>query len=151
MFRALRAFLLTQSQMQVALATLTETLRERGTDQTQTEAVAERVRLLEVNLEQQLAEAQALLVKAGSLKAASRAAEVRMQRANESAQSLEQSDDDIPSPEEVAAAYSDLGLPLGYGPGGPQEGVPGVPGYVEANRLGKSQANAMKWGKHGQG
>jgi len=146
MFRTWKAHINATERAAHSLQLLAEILQERPTEASQVDALSERVRTLEVTLEAQFAEATALMVKAGSLKAAARAAEERERRLADTPPSSETGDPESDlSPDELRQAYEDAGFPVGdVDPSGGNEVSP-VPEGVVYLPTAKGNASRMKW------
>ncbi len=146
MFKALRAAVAALLLLPDAINSVALAVHEVGGRDGSDAALAERVRLLEVNLEMQLAEASALMVKAGSLKAAARASEERERKLAAAATRSAEVDDEELTSEELQRAYADAGIQLVHAGGGPEGEVPAVSEPLAETRRGKDAARAKKWG-----
>jgi len=146
MFSTWKAHISATERAAHSLQLLAEILQERPTEASQVDALSERVRTLEVTLEAQFAEAQALMVKAGSLKAAARAAEERERRLADASASPETGDPESDlTPDQLRQAYEDAGFPVGDVDPSEGDGVPPVSNDVVYLPTARGNAARMKW------
>ena len=146
MFKALRATLEAIQHAAESLDSLSRSLHQLASAPSDHDALDDRLGVLESTLELRLAEGDALLIKAGSLKAAARAAEERERKLAASHSSDEERDPDEFTEEEINQAYADAGIQLEHGASGEGEEVQAVSPVLDEGRKGKSAALALKWG-----
>ncbi len=146
MFKALRSAVDTLRAIERALDELARTIHAVPTSPPLPDGLAERVAVLESTLDLSIAEANGLLIKAGSLKAAARASEERERKLAATKQESEDSLGGEFTPQEIAEAYSAAGFQPPDANGGVQPELPGLPEPVEGSPGGRTGALAKKWG-----
>lgn len=115
------------------------------TDGSRGDGLEGRVSDLELRLDRQMAEAEALMLRAKGKFDAARAAEERARRLADSGSGLE--DGDAFDEEEIRRAYEEAGFSLSDASSGPGEEVLPVHSRLDARRASKSNALQMKFGR----
>lgn len=141
-----RALLGTLKEIATALGACVAVLEAGLTVRSETSDFEQRLAALEREITKREAEAEATLVQAESRFKAARAAEERARHHARTAEVAGEGEEDL-SPEEIAAAYEEAGLPLGDAEVGPEEGLHPLPSRMERRRASKSNALELKFGR----
>jgi len=146
MFKAFRAALEALHDISSGLSDLTQAVHGLPTGPENSDALAERVAVLESTLELNMAEANGLLIKAGSLKQAARASEERERKLAAAKQESEDSLGGEFTAEEIEAAYAAAGFQPGDAVGVPPQEMQPVSPVLEGDPRRPLGALARKFG-----